>query len=127
MGPIQGLCVVLFKFVPRVALLSLGLASLSALQSQAEEHIVIILEATYFPQKIILEHGDVVRFVNESGSAHEIFHTNGRWATAPIAPGDELLVLIEPGMTGAFHGVAKRWITGQLYLLQGDATDKQVE
>lgn len=117
----------LFKFGLRVALLSLGLASFSARQGQAEEHIVIILETTYFPQKITLEHGDVVRFVNESGLEHEIFHTGGRWATVPIAPGEELLVLIEPGMTGAFQGTAKHRITGQLDLLQDDATDEQVE
>lgn len=64
-----------------------------------------------------MEDGCLVRFVNASGQDHTIIHSGGVWATLPIKDGQELLVEIEAGMTGEFHGLAQRLITGQLELI----------
>ena len=113
----------LLKHALPVALLSLGLVPFSALSVRADEHVVIILGSTYFPQKTTVEQGDVVRFVNRSGTGHTVLHAQGVWVTPQIAAGKELLVTIEPGMTGAFYGVTSKEISGQLTLRESNATD----
>ena len=120
---ISGLLILLLRFGLVVAFVSCGLVPLGAFQASAEEHIVVILEAAYFPRNTTVEPGDVVRFVNESGREHEIFHVNGQWATAPIAEGEELLVTIDEGMTGPFYGVTLQRIEGRLDLLRPSVTD----
>lgn len=90
---------------------------------QAEEHVVIILETGFFPQKTVLEHSDIVRFANESGRETAVFHAKGNWATSPIASGEELLVMIKPGMTGAFYGNTTQRIVGRLDLAGSEAAD----
>lgn len=100
----------------RVLLFCLGLVSPGTVVQASEEHVVIILEDAYFPQKTVVKQGDIVRFVNESGQAHTVFHEDGLWATHPIAQGAELLVTIEPEMTGGFYGMSAKKITGQFDL-----------
>lgn len=113
----------LLKSVSLVFLLSLGSVPFSAAAALAEEHIVIILGSAYFPQKTTVEEGDVVRFVNVSGGEHTVVHKNRAWATLPMADGEELLVTIEPGMTGEFLGVAKRQISGRFDLERSSYTN----
>ena len=120
----------LLKSVLLVVLLSLGSVPLSAATAaaeeqvaQAEEHIVIILGSAYFPQKTTVAEGDVVRFVNVSGRDHTVIQKEGAWATWPMADGEELLVTIEPGMTGEFHGMAKRQINGRFDLVESSYTN----
>lgn len=96
----------------------------SGTQAQAgDEHVVIILEDSYFPQKTVVEEGDIVRFVNESSKAHAVRHAEGLWATHPIARGAELLVTIKPEMAGRFYGMSGREISGQLDLKTPVVTD----
>ena len=109
----------LLKSVSLVALFILGSVPFSATAAWAEEHIVIILGSAYFPQKTAVEEGDVVRFVNVSGKKHTVIHSDGAWATYEMADGEELLVTIEPGMTGPFHGESKQLISGR-FDLAGD-------
>jgi plastocyanin len=104
-------------------LLTLGLVSPGTAAVSADEHVVIILEAAYFPQKTTVRTGDAVRFVNESGREHTIFHASGKWATRPIADGEELLVTIEPDMAGGFYGTSGKEIAGELDLLKTDVAD----
>lgn len=113
----------LLKSVSIVALLSLGSVSFSAAAAWAEDHIIIILGSAYFPQKTAVSEGDVVRFVNVSGFDHTILQTGGTWATLEIADGEELLLTIEQGMTGPFHGQAKTLITGQFEKLRQPITN----
>lgn len=106
----------LLKTCLRVALLSLGLVPASAATVAAKEHVVIILGAAYFPQKTTVEQGDVVRFVNESGRNHTLYHAQGNWATLPMAHGAELLVTIRPDISGVYHGMSDLKIKGLLDL-----------
>ena len=89
----------------------------------ADEHIVIILETAYFPQKTTVEQGDVVRFVNESGRDHTLYHAQGNWTTRPLADGEELLVMITPEIPGTFYGMGDLKITGQLDLARPATAD----
>ena len=84
---------------------------------------MVILESSYFPQKTLVKHGDIVRFVNESGQAHTVFHAQGNWETPQIAEGEELLVTITSGMTGEYSGMTTQKITGQLLLVRPDANN----
>lgn len=120
------MCVLLFKTVLPVALLSLGLVPTGTAAVAADEHIVIILEETYFPQKTTVKQGDVVRFVNQSGRDHTLRHAQGNWTTRPFAHGDELLVTIKPDIVGAFHGMGDLNITGQLDIAQPATADQVV-
>ncbi len=115
-GPIKGLYVLLPKRLLRVLLLSLGLVPPAAASFAADEHVVIVLETAYFPEKLFVKQGDTVRFVNNSDSAHAIHHQDGKWVTHSFASGEELLVTIEPDMAGSFYGMSSVKITGQLYL-----------
>lgn len=115
-----------FKSVLLVVLLSLGMVPQAAPADASEEHVVIILDSAFFPQKTALKHGDVVRFVNESAYRSTIFHANGGWATHPIAAGEELLVTIGPGMAGAFYGTAQQRIVGVLELQEPAQSDPEV-
>jgi plastocyanin len=112
----------LLKSILRVPLVLLGSVpfSGSALQAEdhADEHTVMILAVSYFPQVTELNEGDYVRFVNASGQEHTIIHSGGVWATLPIRDGQEMLVEIEAGMAGEFHGLAARLITGRLDLVR---------
>ena len=107
----------------KICLLTLGLVSPGTAAVSADEHVVIILEAAYFPRKTTVKAGDVVRFVNESGNEHTIFHADGKWATRPIADGEELLVTIESDMAGGFYGMSGKEIAGEIDLLQPDVAD----
>ena len=107
----------------KICLLTLGLVSPGTAAVSADEHVVIILEAAYFPRKTIVRTGDVVRFVNESGREHTIFHAEGKWATRPFPDGEELLVTIESDMAGGFYGMSGKKIEGELDLLQPDVAD----
>ena len=55
-----------------------GLAALaaatviSATAAQAETHEVVILDGGYFPQKLYMNQGDTIRFVNETIGIHRI-------------------------------------------------------
>jgi len=111
------------KTVLLVALLSLGLVPTSTAAVAAEEHTVIILETAYFPQRITVKQGDVVRFVNESGRAHTLYHAQGNWTTRPFAQGEELLVTISPDIAGAFYGMSDLKITGRIDLAQPATAD----
>lgn len=111
------------KLVYPVLLLTLGIVPSGTAALAGEEHVVIILEDAYFPQKTVLKQGDVVRFVNESGRPHAVFHAAGLWATRPIAKGAELLVTIEPEMSGVFYGISGQKITGQLDLIPPHVAD----
>jgi len=113
----------LLKSVKIVALLSLGLVPFSAATAWAEEHIVIILGSAYFPQHTVVAEGDVVRFVNVSGRDHTVINSEGKWATLKMADGEELLVEIEPDMTGPFHGKAKTKISGRLDMLRRSSSN----
>ncbi|MGA9434786.1 MAG: hypothetical protein WBV62_11180 [Roseobacter sp.] len=113
----------LFKTVLRVALLSFGLVPTGTAAVAADEHIVIILETAYFPQRTTVKQGDVVRFVNESGRDHTLYHAQGNWTTRPIAQGEELLVTIGPDIAGAYYGMSDFKITGQLDLAQPATAD----
>lgn len=95
-----------------VFLVFLGLGPASAIAAQAEEHVVIILEESFFPRKTVVEQGDMVRFVNESGHPSTIRHKAGKWITRPISDGEELLVTITPGMSGAFYSEADNSVVG---------------
>lgn len=108
----------LLKSVSLVVLLSLGSVPFSVAAAWAEEHIVIILGSAYFPQHTVVAEGDVVRFVNVSGQSHTVRQDDGRWETLEMANGEELLVEIVPGIEGAFHGKAKRKITGRFDMLR---------
>lgn len=119
----MGLYVLLPKRVLRVLLLGLGLVPPAAVSWAAEEHVVIVLETAYFPEKLTVEQGDTVRFVNESGRKHAIYHKEGNWVTHPFASGEELLVTIEPEMAGSFYGMSSVKITGQLALEIPNVTD----
>lgn len=111
------------KRVLRVFLLSLGLVPPAVAAAAEDEHVVIVLESAYFPSKTVINHGDTVRFVNNSGRDHAVFHADGIWATRPFADGEELLVTIEPEMTGSFYGMSSVKITGQLALDIPNVTD----
>lgn len=113
----------LLKYLLPVFLFCSGSVSFSASAAWADEYIVIILGSAYFPQKTAVEMGDVVRFVNVSGQEHTVIHSDGAWMTLPIEDGEELLVQIEKGMTGAFYGQAKELITGRLDLLRRPLTN----
>lgn len=89
----------------------------------ADEHVVIILGSAYFPEKTLVEQGDIVRFVNVSGRNHTVVHADGKWATHPMAEGEELLVAIEPDMAGTFFGHAKTIITGRFDLIRDPVTN----
>ena len=105
------------NFVILVILILMGSVPLSLHRAQAkdkEEHTIIILDTTYFPQTVAVDSGDTVRFINKSGQAHTVFNADGRWATKSIQDDQELLVQIKEGMTGAFYGRSDRWIRGQL-------------
>ena len=112
----------LLKSISRVTLVLLGSVpfSLSAVQAEdhADEHTVMILAVSYFPQITEVEEGCLVRFVNASGKDHKIIHSGGVWATLPIKDGQELLIDIEAGMDGDFHGLAERLITGRIEMVR---------
>lgn len=78
-----------------------------------EEHTVIILDTAYFPQEVVVDTGDTVRFVNKSRKAHTVYLADGDWTTKSIAGDQELLVEIEQGMAGEFYGMSDTWIRGQ--------------
>jgi len=122
-GPIKGLFGLLLKTVLPVALLTLGLVPTGTAAVASDEHIVIILETAYFPQKTTIKQGDVVRFVNESGRDHTLYHAQGNWTTRPLAQGEELLVTITPDIAGAFYGMSDLKITGQLEFAQPTRSD----
>jgi hypothetical protein len=122
-GPIEGLYVLLPKRLLRVLLFSFGLVPLGAAAPAADEHVVIVLEAAYFPDFLIVKQGDVIRFVNQSGRSHRLYHADGNWATKPFATGEELLVTVEPETTGPFYGMSSVKITGQLDLETPAFTD----
>lgn len=113
----------LLKNLLRVPLLTFGLVLPGLAASAADEHIVIILESAYFPTNTTVVAGDVVRFVNESGRDHAIFHAQGKWASRALAHGEELLVTIEPDMGGAYYGMSETKITGQLDLTRPNVAD----
>lgn len=92
--------------------------SLNGQRVQAKEHVVIILNATYFPEETAVAKGDVVRFVNNSGQEHTIMHADGHWATMAIKDRQEILVEINDGMAGPFYGEASHRITGRLHLIR---------
>lgn len=98
----------------RVALVILGLVSLNTAPAVADEHVVVILEAAYFPEQSVVNDGDVVRFVNASGRTHTVTHVDGAWQTLPLAHGEELLVTIAPDMTGTFTGLDGPGFFGRL-------------
>jgi plastocyanin len=83
-------------------------------REEHEEHTVIILDTAYFPQKVVVDTGDTVRFVNKSGKAHIVYLADGNWATKAMVDDQELLVEIEQGMAGTFYGLSDTWIRGQL-------------
>lgn len=111
------------KRVLRVVLICLGLVPPALADAVTDEHVVIVLETAYFPEKTVLKHGDTVRFVNKSGREHAVYHTQGNWVTRPFASGEELLVTIEPEMTGSFYGMSNVKITGQLDLETPNVAD----
>ena len=113
----------LLKTVLPVALLTLGLVPTGTAAVASDEHIVIILETAFFPQKTTIKQGDVVRFVNESGRDHTLYHAQGNWTTRPLAQGEELLVTITPDIAGAFYGMSDLKITGQLEFAQPTRSD----
>ena len=110
-------------FLLRVLCVSLGLVSPKAAPAVAEEHIVVILEAAFFPEQTFVETGDVVRFVNASGQLQTVRHLDGIWTTLPLADGEELLVTIKPGVTGIFTSLEGLPFYGRLVLPPDEATD----
>ncbi|MEP1588900.1 MAG: hypothetical protein ABJR46_15720 [Tateyamaria sp.] len=71
----------------------------------AAEHMILILEDAYFPQVTYLERGDTVRFVNASGTAHNIIAKNDSWEIGPIAIDGEATLLVEDGVQKTFYDV----------------------
>ncbi|MBW4710378.1 cupredoxin domain-containing protein [Roseobacter sp. YSTF-M11] len=112
----------MFKPAYLVFLVFFGSVSLTA-DASAEEHIVIILESAYFPERIDVQVGDTVRFVNESGRAHAVSSSEGLWTTDIIAARAETTVNFAPEMAGRFHGWADRLIEGRLDLTRAPLTN----
>ncbi|MGZ2256862.1 cupredoxin domain-containing protein [Roseobacter sp. A03A-229] len=93
-------------------MLILGLIPFTADDLAAEEHVIIILQSAYFPDRVDIASGDIVRFVNASGRPHGVSSSEALWTSAPIAAGGEMALQIDADMVGRFHG----WTTG---LIQG--------
>jgi len=88
----------------RAIFVGLTTAALSlATAAQADEHVVLILPDAYFPKITYMDAGDTIRFINASGSTHNIIAKNDSWALGPIAVDAEVTMVIDNTIQKTFY------------------------
>ena len=99
-----------------VSVALLFVATLSSAASQGREHTVIILASSYFPDEIVVQSGDSVRFVNSSGADHVVLGTDENWSTGPIPNNGEVVVPFQDGLVGEYFSSGDVSARGAIWL-----------
>ena len=66
-----------------------------ATTATAAEHTILILPDAYFPEITYLDTGDSVRFVNVSGTEHNIIAKDSTWEIGPIPEQGEAVLEVD--------------------------------
>lgn len=88
----------------QAALLVIGTATFVSAASAQKEHTIIILQSSYFPSNLVVEPGDLIRFVNASGHKHTVTGEHNTWTTGTLPTGEETVFEVDPSMLGMFFG-----------------------
>lgn len=86
-----------------------GACALAAVMSfsaaaQAEDHVIMIVDGSYFPATIYAAEGDALIFQNESSSEHTITGENDAWTSGSIAMKDTFTLEVTEATPATFSG-----------------------
>lgn len=76
----------------------------SASAAQAEEHVVLIVDGSYFPSVIFANSGDTILFRNESGASHTVTGAEAAWTSDAIYPEGTYQLTLDSDVPATFTG-----------------------
>lgn len=78
--------------------------SFSASAAQAEEHVVLIVDGSYFPSVVFASTGDTILFKNESTATHTVSGAEAVWTSEEIHPAGEFVLQLDESIPSTFSG-----------------------
>lgn len=85
-----------------------------AYAADAKEHIVIVMDNTFFPTVSYVEAGDTVRFVNTSKNLQTISSNDAGWIIGPLAQGQEAVLSVVENINLEFRNTGQTGALGAL-------------
>lgn len=77
-----------------VFLISTGFKNTNEKAEGPVTHVVIIHQMKFDPEKIVVNKGDVVEWVNKDIVPHDVTEINKKWTSKPMKPGDKFSKVI---------------------------------
>ncbi|MDF3415690.1 hypothetical protein HKX54_14550 [Sulfitobacter sp. M57] len=94
----------MLKYSRKSALAFASALSLLASTAQAEEHVVLVLDGSYFPSLVYASPGDTIVFQNDSDNSQTVSGPEGSWTSGPMSPDAEYSLQLEETTPLTFSG-----------------------
>lgn len=81
-------------------------ATLTATAAQAEEHVILIVDGSYFPSVVFASEGDMLTFQNESQSDHTVSGADDAWTSGVIGSAGTFSIDLTEETPAVFSGAS---------------------